>query len=224
MGFFLHHDIMALEVNGMDDFRFDVRCETMIKRQLKARGITDTRVLKAMRNIPREHFIDDALKQYAYEDTPLTIGEGQTISQPYIVALMSEALALKSSDIVYEIGTGSGYQTAILAEIVDHVHTIERLESLSLNAQKTLHQLGYKNITFHVHQGSLDINKQFDKIIVTAAARKLPESLQAQLKEGGIIVIPIGGWFQTLYRIKKQGNKLTKEALCDVRFVPLIET
>jgi len=206
----------------MKAFKMDTRAESMVKHQLKARGIKDQRVIDAMQKIPREAFIDESLAPYAYEDTPLSIGQGQTISQPYMVALMTEALKLKETDVVYEIGTGSGYQTALLATLSKHVHTIERIESLSAHAKKTLRSLGLNNITYHVSDGNLQLNRMFDKIIVTAAAKKLPASLMHQLNDGGIIVIPIGGWFQTLYQIEKRGDKLHKKALCDVRFVPLL--
>ena len=199
--------------------------ERMVETQIKARGIKDERVLKAMLKVPRHLFVDEALRDQAYGDFPLPIGEGQTISQPYIVALMTEALELKGNERVLEIGTGSGYQTAILAELALWVYTIERFPTLLERAKKVLKELGYKNISFKLDDGTLGWKEAapFDTIIVTAASPDIPPPLVEQLAEGGRIVIPIGDEFsQTLIKGVKKGGKLHTKALEPVRFVKLV--
>jgi protein-L-isoaspartate(D-aspartate) O-methyltransferase len=199
--------------------------ERMVETQIKARGIKDERVLKAMLKVPRHLFVDEALKDQAYGDFPLPIGEGQTISQPYIVALMTEALELKGNERVLEIGTGSGYQTAILAELALWVYTIERFLTLLERAKKVLNELGYKNISFKLDDGTLGWKEAapFDAIIVTAASPDIPPPLVEQLAEGGRMVIPIGDEFsQTLIKGVKKGRKLHTKALEPVRFVKLV--
>ncbi|MFZ8832486.1 MAG: protein-L-isoaspartate(D-aspartate) O-methyltransferase [Thermodesulfobacteriaceae bacterium] len=199
--------------------------ERMVETQIKARGIKDERVLKAMLKVPRHLFVDEALRDQAYGDFPLPIGEGQTISQPYIVALMTEALELKGNERVLEIGTGSGYQTAILAELVLWVYTIERFPTLLERAKKVLKELGYKNISFKLDDGTLGWKEAspFDAIIVTAASPDIPPPLVEQLTEGGRIVIPVGDEFsQTLIKGVKRGGKLHTKALEPVRFVKLV--
>jgi protein-L-isoaspartate(D-aspartate) O-methyltransferase len=199
--------------------------ERMVETQIKARGIKDERVLKAMLKVPRHLFVDEALRDQAYGDFPLPIGEGQTISQPYIVALMTEALELKGNERVLEIGTGSGYQTAILAELALWVYTIERFPTLLERAKKVLKELGYKNISFKLDDGTLGWKEAapFDAIIVTAASPDIPPPLVEQLAEGGRIVIPIGDEFsQTLIKGVKKGGKLHTKALEPVRFVKLV--
>lgn len=199
--------------------------ERMVETQIKARGIKDERVLKAMLKVPRHLFVDEALRDQAYGDFPLPIGEGQTISQPYIVALMTEALELKGNERVLEIGTGSGYQTAILAELALWVYTIERFPMLLERAKKVLKELGYKNISFKLDDGTLGWKEAapFDAIIVTAASPDIPPPLVEQLAEGGRIVIPIGDEFsQTLIKGVKKGGKLHTKALEPVRFVKLV--
>jgi protein-L-isoaspartate(D-aspartate) O-methyltransferase len=199
--------------------------ERMVETQIKARGIKDERVLKAMLKVPRHLFVDEALRDQAYGDFPLPIGEGQTISQPYIVALMTEALELKGIERVLEIGTGSGYQTAILAELTLWVYTIERFPTLLERAKKVLNELGYKNISFKLDDGTLGWKEAapFDAIIVTAASPKIPPPLVEQLAEGGRIVIPVGDEFsQTLIKGVKKGGKLHTKALEPVRFVKLV--
>jgi len=199
--------------------------ERMVETQIKARGIKDERVLKAMLKVPRHLFVDEALRDQAYGDFPLPIGEGQTISQPYIVALMTEALELKGNERVLEIGTGSGYQTAILAELVLWVYTIERFPTLLERAKKVLKELGYKNISFKLDDGTLGWKEAspFDAIIVTAASPDIPPPLVEQLTEGGRIVIPVGDEFsQTLIKGVKRGGKLNTKALEPVRFVKLV--
>lgn len=199
--------------------------ERMVENQIKARGITDERVLQAMRKVPRHLFIDPALRDQAYGDYPLPIGEGQTISQPYIVALMTEALELRGHERVLEIGTGSGYQTAILAELALWVYTIERYAFLQERAKKILFELGYRNISFKIGDGTLGWQEAspFDAIIVTAGAPQIPPPLIEQLAEGGRIVIPVGDEFsQILVKGVKRGGVLHTKNLEPVRFVKLI--
>lgn len=209
--------------NDKDLYR--VARERMVETQIKARGISDERVLQAMLKVPRHLFVDEALRDQAYGDFPLPIGEGQTISQPYIVALMTEALELKGNERVLEVGTGSGYQTAILAELSLWVYTIEKYPTLLERAKKTLLNLGYKNISFKLGDGSLGWKEvaPFDAIIVTAAAPKIPPPLIDQLLEGGRIVIPVGDAFsQMLIKGIKRGGKLYTQSLEPVRFVKLV--
>lgn len=198
----------------------------MVDAQIEARGVKDQKVLAAMRKVPRHLFVPENMKLYAYQDEPLLIGEGQTISQPYIVAYMSEALQLKGHERILEVGTGSGYQAAILAEIVKEVFSVELLESLSLNAQDVLKKLSYKNIYFRVGDGTLGWKEHapYDAIIVTAAPTKVPKALQDQLKSGGRMVIPVGAAFQELVLVTKEKRKFKKKKLLPVRFVPLIST
>ena len=200
--------------------------ERMVETQIKARGIKDSRVINAMLKVPRHLFVDEALQEQAYGDYPLPIGEGQTISQPYIVALMTEALELKGTERVLEIGTGSGYQTAILAELALWVYTIERFYKLSKRAQKILLEvLGYKNISFKVGDGSLGWKEAapFDAIIITAATPEIPKPLIDQLAEGGRIVAPVGSEYsQTLIKGIKKGGKLYTTPIEEVRFVKLV--
>jgi len=199
--------------------------EKMVETQIKARGVKDTRVLKAMLKVPRHLFVEEALRDQAYGDFPLPIGEGQTISQPYIVAIMTEALKLKGNERVLEVGTGSGYQTAILAELALWVYTIEKYSSLLKRAKNILIKLGYKNISFKLGDGSLGWKEvaPFDAIIVTAAAPKIPQPLIDQLLEGGRIVIPVGDEYsQVLVKGIKKDGKLRTQTLEAVRFVKLV--
>lgn len=194
-------------------------------RRLEAQGITDQKVLEVMRRIPRHLFISNALWDHAYADHPVPIDRGQTISQPYIVALMTQALQLEKTDRVLEIGTGSGYQTAILAELAKHVYTIERFPELSEKAKKLLMEAGYTNISFLVGDGTLGWPEEapFDKIIVTAAAPEVPKALVEQLSERGRLVIPVGGrQVQTLLALTKEGGTLRREELCACSFLPLV--
>jgi len=210
--------------NNSDIYR--IARERMVETQIKARGIKDSRVINAMLKVPRHLFVDEALQEQAYGDYPLPIGEGQTISQPYIVALMTEALELKGTERVLEIGTGSGYQTAILAELALWVYTIERFYKLSKRAQKILLEvLGYKNISFKVGDGSLGWKEgaPFDAIIITAATPEIPKPLIDQLAEGGRIVAPVGSEYsQTLIKGIKKGGKLYTTPIEEVRFVKLV--
>ena len=199
--------------------------ETMIEVQLKRRGIDNERVLEAIRDIKRHLFVPENLRKEAYEDYPLPIGEDQTISQPYMVAIMTELLELRGGERVLEIGTGSGYQTAILAEIAEEVYSVERLESLALRAKKLLDKLGYLNIKIKVGDGSEGWEEfsPYDAILVTAGAPDVPEPLFKQLKEGGRLVIPIGGRFsQVLVRVRKIKGEKEVEEFFDCAFVPLI--
>jgi protein-L-isoaspartate(D-aspartate) O-methyltransferase len=193
---------------------------------LAARGITDSRVLAAVARVPRHRFVSEDLAERAFDDTALPIGSGQTISQPYIVALMTQELRLAGNERVLEIGTGSGYQTAVLAELCREVITIERHEELLGTAMPVLEELGYRNIEFRVGDGTLGCPERapFDGIIVTAAAPEVPAPLYNQLAIGGRLVIPVGDrQSQTLIQVEKQpdGHPLTRD-LCGCRFVQLI--
>ena len=198
----------------------------MVKEQIIARGVEDKRVIKAMLDIPRHLFVPKEVEKEAYEDYPLPIGFNQTISQPYMVAVMTEYLELKEEDVVLEIGTGSGYQTAILAYLVKKVYTVEREEKLLERAKKILEKLGFDNIRYKCGDGSkgwMDY-APYEKIIVTAAAPKIPEPLIEQLKNNGIIVIPVGSrWIQELVVAKKdEKGSLKIEEKFECAFVPLI--
>ncbi|TEU05553.1 MAG: protein-L-isoaspartate(D-aspartate) O-methyltransferase [Candidatus Aminicenantes bacterium] len=200
--------------------------ERMVETQIEARGVKDDKVLEAMRKVPRHLFVPENMKLYAYRDEPLVIGEGQTISQPYIVAYMTEALQLKGHERILEVGTGSGYQAAVLAEIIQEVFSVELLESLSLKAQDTLKRLGYKNIHFRIGDGTLGWKERapYDAIMVTAAPAKVPKALQEQLTIGGKMIIPVGAAFQELVLLTREKRKYKKKILLPVRFVPLIST
>jgi len=198
----------------------------MVEEQIEGRGITDRRILDAMRKIPRHLFIDSSLKESAYGDHPLPIGEGQTISQPYVVAWMTESLSLKSTDRVLEIGTGSGYQAAVLAEIVKQVNTVEIRKGLKETADKLLNELGYENIKTEYGDGyyGWEQNAPFDAIIITASANHIPPPLIKQLREGGRLIIPLGKtlYYQTLTLVTKHGSELNVEQMGGVAFVPMI--
>ena len=195
----------------------------MVETQLIPRGIKDKKVIEAFLVVPREKFVSENLKEFAYDDTPLPIGEGQTISQPYIVALMTELLQLKGGEKVLEIGTGSGYQAAVLSEIGCDVYSVERIPSLATRAGKILQQLGYI-VKIKIGDGTLGWEEYapYDGIIVTAAGPKTPQSLLTQLKEGGRIVMPVGDMYlQELIRITKVKGKFIKENFGGCQFVPL---
>jgi protein-L-isoaspartate(D-aspartate) O-methyltransferase len=208
--------------------RYKKQRARMVETQIKMRGITDARVLKAMETVPRHLFIDEGLIDQAYSDNPLPIGERQTVSQPYIVALMTEAMELKGKEVVLEIGTGSGYQTAILAELVERVFSIERIAALASRARKILDQLNYYNVAIRVGDGSYGWKEEspFDAIITTAAAPGVPRYLIEQLLVGGRLIIPVGARdVQTLYkftRLSEDVNDLKTEDLGGCRFVSLI--
>lgn len=201
------------------------RRKDMVERQLKSRGIKDALVLQAMAKVPRHVFVPAELGESAYDDRPLPIGSGQTISQPYMVAAMTEALKLEGGERVLEIGTGSGYQAAVLAEIVERLVTVERVAELAASAEKALRDLGYVNIEFVVADGSKghETGAPYDAILVTAGAPAVPESLVTQLADRGRLVVPVGNAFhQTLTRITVAGGKRQAERLEGCVFVPLI--
>ena len=197
----------------------------MVDRDLRGRGIKDARVLGVMDSIPRHLFVPEKLRSFAYEDRPLPIGEGQTISQPYIVAFMTELLELKGKEKVLEIGTGSGYQAAVLAALAVEVYSIEIIPTLSERAQKLFKQLGFANVQLKVGDGFFGWEEKgpFDAILVTAAAPKVPEPLWRQLREGGRLVMPLGAenQAQRLVRIRKIAGKQAVEDVTGVLFVPL---
>ena len=200
------------------------RSKEELFRRLR-RDISDERVLDAMWRVPRELFVTAVNYAYAYDDRPLPIAEGQTISQPFIVALMTQALDLDGQSRVLELGTGSGYQTAILAELAGQVFTVERFASLSRSAEAILNNMGYENISFHAASNTLGLpdNSPYDAILVTAAAPKVPQALVNQLNVGGRLVIPVGSrWEQMLLKVVKTGEGTQVENLTSCRFVPLI--
>lgn len=208
----------------ISDFR--IARERMVQTQIAARGIKDARVLKAMLKIPRHFFVDETLQDQAYNDYPLSIGENQTISQPYMVALMTEALELKGDERVLEIGTGSGYQTAILAELSKKVYSIEKIPSLLEKAEKILNKLRYFNVVLKIGNGTCGWKEEapFDAIMVTAGAPKIPDPLADQLVASGRLVIPLGDRFsQSLIKaIKGKDGKFSRESLGGCRFVSLL--
>jgi protein-L-isoaspartate(D-aspartate) O-methyltransferase len=208
------------------EFRAAAR-QGMVTQQLKARDITDPRVLAAMGTVPRHRFVPGYLTPLAYSDQPLPIGSGQTISQPYIVALMSQWAEVKPGDKVLEVGTGSGYQAAVLAELTDRVLSIELLPELAESAQNRLRDLGYERIQLRCGDGYQGWPEEapFDAILVTATAPEVPQALKEQLKEGGRLVIPIGtpGSMQQLLRLRKVKGELKEEERLPVLFVPLVK-
>jgi protein-L-isoaspartate(D-aspartate) O-methyltransferase len=208
---------------GRDDFAAQ-RAE-MVDTQIAARGVEDRRVLAAMATVPRHEFVPPAEAEHAYSDGPLPIGFGQTISQPYIVALMTELAQVGQGDKVLEIGTGSGYQAAVLAELSDRVYSVEIVPELARSAADQLRRVGYRSIRVRGADGYFGWERfaPFDAILVTAAPDHVPPPLIRQLKEGGRMVIPVGppGSYQTLWRIRKIGGKVVSENVTDVAFVPL---
>ena len=205
--------------------KFDIYRERMIEEQLIARGIKDQRVLEAMRQVPRHLFVEDALQAHAYGDFPLPIGSGQTISQPYIVALMTEALQLTGSEKVLEIGTGSGYQAAVLSRLCQRVYTVERIDSLVGRARKVFDRLRYHNIVSRIDDGTVGWSSEapFDAIMVTAGGPHIPAPLLAQLAEPARLIIPVGSQgMQELQVVKKSEGKMTVDTIEQVRFVDLI--
>ncbi|KPK14616.1 MAG: protein-L-isoaspartate O-methyltransferase [Myxococcales bacterium SG8_38] len=196
----------------------------MVRKQIEARGVRDPRVLAAMRTVPRHRFMPKSQRSYAYDDRPLPIGEGQTISQPYIVALMSELADLEPGDKVLEVGTGSGYQAAVLAEMGVKVYSIEIIEPLAKRAKAVLEELGYgKRVEVRHGDGYAGWPEQapFDAVIVTAAPPKIPEPLKQQLEVGGRLVIPVGKYFQSLLRVTRTKDGFREESVIPVRFVPM---
>ncbi len=197
----------------------------MVKEQLEARGISNPRLLEAFRKVPRHLFIEEALQNQAYEDYPLPIGDGQTISQPYMVALMIDALRLMGKEKVLEIGTGSGYQTALLAELAEEVYSIERIPSLAHRAISTLNRMEYFNVTIRIGDGTFGWPEKapFEGIIVSAGAPEIPEVLKGQLAPGGRLVIPVGSRsVQNLFRVTHTPNGFKTENLGGCTFVKLV--
>jgi protein-L-isoaspartate(D-aspartate) O-methyltransferase len=196
----------------------------MVRRQIEARGVRDPRVLEAMRKVPRHRFMPESQRAHAYDDRPLPIAQGQTISQPYIVALMSELADIKPGDTVLEVGTGSGYQAAVLAEMGVKVFSIEIIEPLAKQATATLSELGYGN-KVEVRHGDgyagWPERAPFDAVIVTAAPPKIPKPLKQQLKVGGRLVIPVGKHYQSLIRVTRTKDGFREESVIPVRFVPM---
>jgi protein-L-isoaspartate(D-aspartate) O-methyltransferase len=212
------------------EHKFAKAKERMLRWHLKGRDIVDPRVLAAMAEIPREEFVPDSYRSQAYNDGPLPIGQDQTISQPYIVALMTQELRVTGDCEVLEIGTGSGYQTAVLGKLAKKVYTIERFSDLAESAQKVLRRLGISNVEFYVGDGScgwpasrLPLSGGFDRIIITAAVPEIPEPITEQLAKEGFIVAPIGGrGVQELVVCERKANRFMERGICDVRFVKLI--
>jgi len=204
--------------------RFALVRRRMLEEHLIGRDITDPRVLEVMAEVPREEFVSQSYLSQAYSDGPLPIGMGQTISQPYIVALMTQELRVDGECEVLEVGTGSGYQTAVLSRLAKKVYTIERHGELSESAQAVLGRLGVGNVEFYIGDGSCGWpdERLFDRIMVTAAVPAIPQSLIDQLADGGIIVAPVGfGGVQKLIACEKRGEKIIEKFICDVRFVKL---
>lgn len=211
---------------GMPD-PYAVARRRMVSEQLVPGGVHDSRVLEVMGAIPRHAFVSSGMEDQAYLDRPLPIGLGQTISQPLIVAMMTEALALGGTERVLEIGTGSGYQAAVLAELADLVYTVERMRDLSIRARKALYRLGYDNIRLRIGDGTLGWPEEapFDRIIVTAGAPAIPETLMEQLGDGGRLIIPVGGQdIQQLDLITRQGDAFHTRSITACRFVKLVGT
>ncbi len=209
----------------MNEKKFALERNQMVDLQIVARGVNDQRVLNTMRSVPRHEFVPPEHREFAYRDAPLPITKEQTISQPYIVALMTELLALEGGEKVLEVGTGSGYQAAILAYLADEVHTIERYAELARQAKKNLEKLGLDNVFIHIGDGSLGLPHEapFDVIIVTAAAPSVPRELLKQLKENGRLVIPVGGkGSQFLECWRKIEGVEECESILPVAFVPLV--
>ena len=222
---FLIGIILSTALFAQEDI-FVSRSQKMVEEQIGNRGITDVKVLGAIQKVKRHLFVPAVLREMAYEDRPLPIGYNQTISQPYIVAYMTEAARLRPDDRVLEIGTGSGYQAAILAEIVKEVYTIEILKPLADSARARLEGMGYRNIKVKWGDGykGWPEHAPFDAIIVTAAPTKIPEDLVNQLKIGGKMVVPIGSVFQELYLIIRTDSGFDKIPLLPVRFVPMVHS
>lgn len=218
--------LLNCEENGkMNDDFFKQERSDMVKKQLIMRGIQNKKVLNTMETVKRHLFVPKSEVRYAYKDYPLPIGYGQTISQPYIVAFMTEKLDPQANDRVLEIGTGSGYQAAILAEIVAEVYTIEIVTELCERAKKQLKALNYNNVTVICGDGYRGYKKMapYDKIIVTAAPKKIPEPLIEQLKVSGKLIIPVGDLFQELLLVEKTDKKVITRKILPVRFVPLVD-
>ncbi|MCX5859904.1 MAG: protein-L-isoaspartate(D-aspartate) O-methyltransferase [Proteobacteria bacterium] len=216
---------MFSQKEKIQEEKFELLRREMVQSQLERRNLKDQRVLEAMRKVPRHRFVPEQSRSEAYDDHPLPIGEGQTISQPYMVAIMTELLELRGGEKVLEIGTGSGYQLAILAELAREVFSVERLGPLADRSRARLRELGYRNIEIRTGDGTIGWPERapFDGIIVTAGAPKIPLPLVEQLSEGGRLVIPVGEERrQELYRVVKEGGGTRKEYFGGCVFVPLV--
>lgn len=218
--------VIPLAGGATEEERFAEKRSRMVESQIEWRGVADPKVLEVMRRVPRHLFVDESQRASAYADHPLPIGYGQTISQPYIVAAMTELLRVGPGDVVFELGTGSGYQAAILAELTKEVYTVEIVKALGDQARERLKDLGYKNVTVKVGDGYFGWKEHapFDAIVVTAAATHIPPPLIEQLKPGGRMVIPVGPPFQiqTLLLVeKRRDGSITQRSLMSVAFVPL---
>ena len=196
----------------------------MVETQIRARDVQNPAVLRAMARVPRHLFVPEDLRPFAYDDRPLPIGQGQTISQPYIVAYMTEALQLEPAHSVLEVGTGSGYQAAVLAEIVKQVHSIEIVPDLAEHARRALANAGYRNVEVRTGNGYLGWPDRapFDRIIVTAAPPEIPQALVDQLAVGGVMVVPVGTSYQEIAIVTKTPNGVTEKRTIEVRFVPMV--
>jgi protein-L-isoaspartate(D-aspartate) O-methyltransferase len=204
---------------------YEQQRKRMVDHQIAERGVTSSRVLEAMRKVPRHLFVPEGARSSAYADKPLPIGHGQTISQPYIVALMSSLCNLRGTERVLEIGTGCGYQTAVLRELSSEVYTIEIYKELSGKAQQVLYSLGYEDIHFIVGNGYTGHPDAapYDAILLTASPEQIPHTLLDQLADGGVLVGPEGRFSQDLMKIEKEFGKLNKERICAVAFVPMVD-
>jgi protein-L-isoaspartate(D-aspartate) O-methyltransferase len=215
--------LVLLFIGGPDSF--SERRTEMVRAQIEARGVKDPRVLEAMRTVPRHEFVPAHLAARAYDDGPLPIGNGQTISQPFIVAFMTEALQPRPTDVVLEIGTGSGYQAAVLSGLVKEVLTIEIVPELANRARATLARLGYRNVQVRTGDGYAGWPERgpFPKIMVTAAPAELPQVLVDQLAVNGVMIVPVGNFFQELTIVRRTPRGVTSEQVLPVRFVPMVK-
>ena len=215
--------LSCAEAPSQDEAALALARERMLASQIELRGVRYSKTLAAMRKVPRHLFVPRELVPEAYADHPLPIGNGQTISQPYIVAFMTEALGLRGGEKVLEIGTGSGYQAAVLSEIVKSVFTIEIVEPLAADAKERLRRLGYANVSVRAGDGYLGWPEEapFEAIIVTAAAPRIPDPLKQQLKDGGRLIVPVGDDYQELVVVTRRGAKFEERSVLPVRFVPM---
>jgi len=223
---FISGNVFSAKSPKIDENRFALQREDMVKDQIEKRGITDPAVLAAMRKVRRHLFVPESVRDLAYADQPVPIGEGQTISQPFVVGLMTYALKLKKSHKVLEIGTGSGYQAAILAELARTVYSVEIIKPLGEHARELLNRLGYKNIYVKIGDGyqGWKANAPYDAIIVTCSPTHVPQALKDQLADGGRMIIPVGEYpSQELILLKKINHELTRQTVIPVQFVPMLD-